>query len=149
MTDAPFDVVGPAAADVVKVMNRYRYAQTLGGRDSKKLREMIRYVILRAKEDKQNRSQVPSRWIGTPWTLFKPNIEMEIYHYVKDDCKKRRSRTGGKAPRRDASSTHKLARILLDDMTQTLEQSGGVGLAAPEIGICRRVVVLFRTGTRT
>ena len=32
----------------------------------------------------------------------------------------------------------KLAR-LLDDMTQTLEQSGGVGLAAPQIGICRRV----------
>ena len=55
MTDAPFDVVGPAAANVVKVMNRYRYALTLGGRDSKKLREMIRYVILRAKEDKQNR----------------------------------------------------------------------------------------------
>jgi len=55
MADAPFDVVGPAAANVVKVMNRYRYALTLGGRDSKKLREMIRYVILRAKEDKQNR----------------------------------------------------------------------------------------------
>lgn len=36
----------------------------------------------------------------------------------------------------------KLAR-LLDDMTQTLEQSGGVGLAAPQIGICRRVVVLL------
>ena len=27
---------------------------------------------------------------------------------------------------------------LLDDMTQTLAQSGGVGLAAPQIGICRR-----------
>ena len=36
----------------------------------------------------------------------------------------------------------KLAR-LLDDMTQTLEQSGGVGLAAPQVGICRRVVVLL------
>ena len=55
MADAPFDVVGPAAANVVKVMNRYRYALTLGGRDSKKLREMIRYIILRAKDDKQNR----------------------------------------------------------------------------------------------
>lgn len=32
---------------------------------------------------------------------------------------------------------------LLDDMTQTLAQSGGVGLAAPQIGICRRVVVLL------
>ena len=36
----------------------------------------------------------------------------------------------------------KLAR-LLDDMTQTLAQSGGVGLAAPQIGICRRVVVVL------
>ena len=55
MADDPFDVVGPAAANVVKVMNRYRYALTLGGKDSKKLREMIRYIILRAKDDKQNR----------------------------------------------------------------------------------------------
>lgn len=33
--------------------------------------------------------------------------------------------------------------LLLDDMKQTLADSGGVGLAAPQIGICRRVVVLL------
>lgn len=55
MANDPFDVLGPAAAGVVKVMNRYRYALTLGGRDSKRLREMLRYVILRAKEDQRNR----------------------------------------------------------------------------------------------
>lgn len=54
MADTPFQVIGPAAANVVKVMNRYRYALTIGGKDCKKLREMIRYVLLRAKEDKQN-----------------------------------------------------------------------------------------------
>lgn len=32
---------------------------------------------------------------------------------------------------------------LLDDMTQTLLESGGVGLAAPQIGVLRRVVVLL------
>ena len=32
--------------------------------------------------------------------------------------------------------------ILLDDMGATLKSSGGVGLAAPQVGICRRVVVL-------
>lgn len=32
---------------------------------------------------------------------------------------------------------------LLDDMTETLLESGGVGLAAPQIGILRRVVVLL------
>ena len=33
--------------------------------------------------------------------------------------------------------------LLLDDMRETLVSSGGVGLAAPQVGICRRVVVLF------
>lgn len=32
---------------------------------------------------------------------------------------------------------------LLDDMTHTLLESGGVGLAAPQIGVLRRVVVLL------
>lgn len=32
---------------------------------------------------------------------------------------------------------------LLDDLTETLEQSQGVGLAAPQIGIMRRVVVVM------
>ena len=33
--------------------------------------------------------------------------------------------------------------VLIDDMRETLENSGGVGLAAPQIGILRRVVVLL------
>ena len=32
---------------------------------------------------------------------------------------------------------------LIDDMRQTLENAGGAGLAAPQIGILRRVVVLY------
>ncbi len=32
---------------------------------------------------------------------------------------------------------------LLDDMTETLLNSGGVGLAAPQVGVLRRVVVLL------
>ena len=31
---------------------------------------------------------------------------------------------------------------LLDDMADTLEEAGGVGLAAPPVGILRRVVVV-------
>ena len=31
---------------------------------------------------------------------------------------------------------------LLDDMAETLEEAGGVGLAAPQVGILRRVVVV-------
>ena len=32
---------------------------------------------------------------------------------------------------------------LLDDMTETLVDSGGVGLAAPQVGVLRRVVVVM------
>ena len=32
--------------------------------------------------------------------------------------------------------------LLLDDMRETLEESGGVGLAAPQVGVLRRVVVV-------
>ena len=36
--------------------------------------------------------------------------------------------------------THKM----LDDMVETLKESGGVGLAAPQVGILRRMVVIER-----
>lgn len=36
---------------------------------------------------------------------------------------------------------------LLDDMAETLRDSGGVGLAAPQVGILRRVVVIFDINT--
>ena len=36
-------------------------------------------------------------------------------------------------------------RQLLDDMTETLAQSGGVGLAAPQVGILRRAVIVLET----
>ncbi len=35
--------------------------------------------------------------------------------------------------------------MLLDDMKDTLTESGGVGLAAPQVGVLRRVVVVLET----
>lgn len=35
--------------------------------------------------------------------------------------------------------------VLLDDMAETLIQSGGVGLAAPQVGILRRAVLVLET----
>ena len=35
---------------------------------------------------------------------------------------------------------------LIDDMTETLHDSGGVGLAAPQVGILKRIVVIDTTG---
>ena len=37
--------------------------------------------------------------------------------------------------------------LLLDDMRETLEESGGVGLAAPQVGILKRIVVMDVDGT--
>ena len=37
--------------------------------------------------------------------------------------------------------------LLLDDMRETLEESGGVGLAAPQVGILRRVCIVTRPYT--
>ena len=34
---------------------------------------------------------------------------------------------------------------LLDDMKETLVQSGGVGLAAPQVGVLRRIVIVLET----
>lgn len=34
---------------------------------------------------------------------------------------------------------------LLDDMAETLEQANGVGLAAPQVGVLRRVVIVIET----
>lgn len=39
--------------------------------------------------------------------------------------------------------------MLLDDMVETLLDSGGVGLAAPQIGVLRRVVVLLDVNQET
>lgn len=55
MADTPFEIMGPAAANVVKVMNRYRYTLTLSGKSCRKMRDMISYIITRAKGDKRNR----------------------------------------------------------------------------------------------
>lgn len=35
--------------------------------------------------------------------------------------------------------------LLLDDMRETLEESGGVGLAAPQVGVLRRAVLVIET----
>ena len=35
--------------------------------------------------------------------------------------------------------------MLLDDMRQTLAESNGVGLAAPQVGVLRRAVIVLET----
>ncbi len=37
-------------------------------------------------------------------------------------------------------------RLLIDDMFETMYESGGVGLAAPQVGILKRIVVIDCTG---
>ena len=35
--------------------------------------------------------------------------------------------------------------MLLDDMAETLKQAGGVGLAAPQVGVLRQAVIVMET----
>ena len=46
---------------------------------------------------------------------------------------------------RDVVNFDERLHILLDDMGDTLIQSGGVGLAAPQVGILRRAVLVLET----
>ena len=43
---------------------------------------------------------------------------------------------------RPVTAFDKRLHLLLDDMKETLEESGGVGLAAPQVGVLRRVVLV-------
>jgi len=43
---------------------------------------------------------------------------------------------------RPVTDFNKRLHTLLDDMAETLEESGGVGLAAPQVGILRRVCIV-------
>ncbi|MDR2089100.1 MAG: peptide deformylase [Clostridiales Family XIII bacterium] len=43
---------------------------------------------------------------------------------------------------RDVAAVNERIRTLLDDMWETLEENNGVGLAAPQVGVLRRVAVI-------
>ena len=53
--DDPFQILGPAAAGVVKVNNRYRYRLTVSGKNNEGTRQMIARILQAAHEDKMNR----------------------------------------------------------------------------------------------
>jgi len=46
---------------------------------------------------------------------------------------------------RDVTAFDEKLHILLDDMKQTLAESSGIGLAAPQVGILRRAVIVLET----
>ena len=48
-------VLGPAAAPVTRVNNRYRYRVTITGPDHKKIRELVGHLARAAQKDKENR----------------------------------------------------------------------------------------------
>lgn len=58
----------------------------------------------------------------------------EIKHYQKDDILRKKSRAVDKIDDRIIT--------LLDDMAETMYQADGVGLAAPQVGILKRIIVI-------
>ena len=53
--EAPYQVLGPAPAAVMKVNNRYRYRITLMCKNSRTIRAMLSELIRLAQTDKENR----------------------------------------------------------------------------------------------
>ncbi len=58
----------------------------------------------------------------------------EIKHYQRDEILRKKSRPVDKIDKRILT--------LLDDMAETMYKAEGAGLAAPQVGILRRVVVI-------
>lgn len=58
----------------------------------------------------------------------------EIIHYKKDEILRKKSREVGTINDKIIS--------LLDDMKDTMHEANGVGIAAPQVGILKRVVVI-------
>lgn len=52
---APWQILGPAPAAVVKVNHRYRYRLTLMGATNKRVRQLIACLLQAAQQDKENR----------------------------------------------------------------------------------------------
>ena len=58
----------------------------------------------------------------------------QIKHYQKDDVLRKKSKIVEKIDKR--------TEILIDDMIETMYHADGVGLAAPQVGILKRVIVV-------
>lgn len=58
----------------------------------------------------------------------------QIKHYQKDDVLRKKSKIVEKIDER--------TKILIDDMIETMYHADGVGLAAPQVGVLKRVIVV-------
>ncbi len=58
----------------------------------------------------------------------------EIKHYKKDACLRKKSKVVEKFDDK--------LKLIIEDMIDTMYQADGVGLAAPQIGILRRIIVM-------
>ena len=54
-TAGTYEVIGPAAAPIVKVNNRFRYRVLLSGENTKKLRDALRQILMRFPKEKAYR----------------------------------------------------------------------------------------------
>ena len=63
---------------------------------------------------------------------------MAILNILKED----RNTSDLRKKSRPVDKINKRILILLDDMRETLRDAGGIGLAAPQVGVLRRVVII-------
>ena len=125
------EVLGPAGASVVKVNNRYRYRVFLVGKGCPALRRLVAeylYAFYQHKEKTRHFLPTVRDTIG--------GTAMAIREIRKkgDPCLEKVCHP--------VTEFNERLHLLLDDMRETLEESGGVGLAAPQVGILRRVCIV-------
>ena len=133
---AAFSLLGPAPAAVAKVNNRYRYRLTLADRTDRPLRALIAALLRAAQQDRENRGilYLPT-W--TPWTDYAKERSIMALREISTRGTLSSTRSATRSPRFDTSCAD-----LLDDMRETLAQANGLGLAAPQVGILRRAVLV-------
>jgi peptide deformylase len=58
----------------------------------------------------------------------------QIKHYQKDDVLRKKAKT--------VENIDERTQILIDDMIETMYHANGIGLAAPQVGILKRIIVV-------
>lgn len=130
-------VLGPAPASVARINYHYRCRLTLSCVNTRRLRELLAFLVREFAKDRSSRGR--RRVCGCQRQRIKGNHDgTEEYFDRRGACA---AQDGTAVTRFDAHLGE-----LLDDMRQTLTMRGASALAAPQIGILRRVVVVDDDG---
>ena len=133
------DIIGPAPAPVVKVNGIYRYRLTGSGAEHRAGAGAAGVLYAGRLPSGRRTGGCIYTQTATEW-IESDRIEVREMALRKIALEGEECLTKVCRPVTDFNSR---LHTLLDDMADTLAESGGVGLAAPQVGILRRVCVVL------